>query len=562
MKEKIILPILILLAFSLRIYGINWDQGQHLHPDERFLTMVGMAMKLPASMLDYLNPAISTFNPYNIGYDFFVYGTFPLTLTKILAIAFNLDNYNDFTLLGRFLSATFDIMTMFFVYKIMQVFELRQQFDARIKYLAAFFYAISVLPIQHAHFFVVESFLNCIVMASFYYSLRSFYTQKSGYVIVSAIFFGLALGTKVSAVYVLPLLLFFVFYTLIKNKRWKRFFYLIIFFGVISYLTLRIADPRFFENGNIFNPTISSSFSSGLSQLKTFTNPQTAQYFPPSIQWYNKPPIVYALTNIAFFGLGIPLFVLTIIGLILFMKERRVEYIALGIWTIIFFLYQSTRFSPSMRYFIFLYPFFAIYSGLAFNKLVFHSKQHHAKAIGIAILFIVLIWPASFVSIYSRPHSRVTASAWIHQNIPENAYIIQEHWDDALPLQVSSVINRVYRGEQIPVFGQDSPEKWQAINASLEKADYYITTSGRAYQHIMNLPDMYPQSSRFYQDLFADKTQFKKIKEFTSYPTLPFVCRFSALGCRFFQFEDQWAEEAFTVYDHPKVTVFKKYANN
>ena len=36
--------LVLILAFVLRIYGLNWDQGNHLHPDERFLTMVASAM--------------------------------------------------------------------------------------------------------------------------------------------------------------------------------------------------------------------------------------------------------------------------------------------------------------------------------------------------------------------------------------------------------------------------------------------------------------------------------------------------------------------------------------
>ena len=38
-KHQIILGLIFVLAFVLRIYGLNWDQGFHLHP-ERFLTML------------------------------------------------------------------------------------------------------------------------------------------------------------------------------------------------------------------------------------------------------------------------------------------------------------------------------------------------------------------------------------------------------------------------------------------------------------------------------------------------------------------------------------------
>ena len=113
--------------------------------------------------------------------------------------------------------------------------------------------------------------------------------------------------------------------------------------------------------------------------------------------------------------------------------------------------------------------------------------------------------------------------------------------------------SKQYAVTQLPVFDPDTPQKWQQLNDAFAKADYYILSSNRAYGSIMVLPKHYPQMSEFYKNLFAGRTQFQKIAEFTSYPTLN-------LGFTKLTIEDQWAEEAFTVYDHPKVTIFKKVA--
>jgi len=83
MKRKVILIAIIMLGAIFRFCDINWDQNRHLHPDERFLTMVGSAMKIPPTFLDYFNPHTSPFNPANIGYTFYVYGMFPVILNKI-----------------------------------------------------------------------------------------------------------------------------------------------------------------------------------------------------------------------------------------------------------------------------------------------------------------------------------------------------------------------------------------------------------------------------------------------------------------------------------------------
>ena len=46
-NPKLVFITILVVAVALRVFGLNWDQGQHLHPDERFLTMVAMAEKIP-----------------------------------------------------------------------------------------------------------------------------------------------------------------------------------------------------------------------------------------------------------------------------------------------------------------------------------------------------------------------------------------------------------------------------------------------------------------------------------------------------------------------------------
>jgi len=155
-KDSYILLGILALGAYLRLKGINWDQNQHLHPDERFLTMVTQAMSWPKPAISFFFSKLSTLNPYNVGYNFFVYGTFPLVLVKFLTefLKFDLYDYNNITLVGRFISAVFDLGTLLFVFKIG-----KKIFNQKIGYLSAFLYAISVLPIQLSHFFTVDTFL-------------------------------------------------------------------------------------------------------------------------------------------------------------------------------------------------------------------------------------------------------------------------------------------------------------------------------------------------------------------------------------------------------------------
>jgi hypothetical protein len=74
----------------------------------------------------------------------------------------------------------------------------------------------------------------------------------------------------------------------------------------------------------------------------------------------------------------------------------------------------------------------------------------------------------------------------------------------------------------------------------------------------MSVPERYPQTTEFYQKLFASELTppsgqgtFKKVAEITSYPGLK-------IGNWKLEIPDDPSEEAFTVYDHPKVIIFEK----
>jgi len=148
-----------------------------------------------------------------------------------------------------------------------------------------------------------------------------------------------------------------------------------------------------------------------------------------------------------------------------------------------------------------------------------------------------------FISIYIKPHSRIQASEWIYENIPSRNLLITEHWDDTLPIKKD--YSQYYENQELAVFSPDNESKWLEMQSILSKADYYILSSNRAWGSIIRLPEKYPQMSKFYQDLLSGKGNFKLVAQFKSHPS----------------FNDSWADEAFTVYDHPEVLIFKRISN-
>src|SRR3954453_16736578 len=76
---------ILLVGALFRFIGLNWDAGQHLHPDERFVTMVETSIQIPNSLGQYFDSANSPLNPYNKGFGSFVYGTVPLFMVRGIA---------------------------------------------------------------------------------------------------------------------------------------------------------------------------------------------------------------------------------------------------------------------------------------------------------------------------------------------------------------------------------------------------------------------------------------------------------------------------------------------
>lgn len=559
-KERIVLLLIILLGAIFRLYDLNWDQNQHLHPDERFLTMVTQALRWPSNISEYFSTNISPLNPHNMNYGFFVYGTFPIFLTKFLSEIFKFTDYNNLTLFGRSLSGIFDILVVLIVFLIG-----KKAFSPKVGLFASFLYSISVLPIQLSHFYTTDAFLNFFLILSFYLLINYLYSRRSYWIILSGFAFGLAMASKISAATFGSA--FIIIFLLLLPKLKLKIFLLILFFCFSTLLTFRIFQPYAFSGPTFFDININPKFTQNLEELKNLSQP--GAYFPPSVQWNNTTPILYPLKNMILWGLGLPLGIISLLSIffITFVLLKKIKkllknfrsldnksiiLIALVSTALAIFVYQGIQAAKPVRYFITIYPLLSLMSGY-FLAEIFKLGSAKIPKIWLSatycLLFAVfLIWPLAFFSIYTRPHSRVQASEWIYKNIPYGSVLGVEHWDDALPLTLDEKRGyNLYKLEELPMFDQDSKEKWTILENKFEKIDYIVITSNRAYGSVPRLPGKYPKTINYYKNLFAGNSNFKKIAEFASRP--------SFLG---FEFIDDNADESFTVFDHPKVIILKR----
>ena len=262
---------------------------------------------------------------------------------------------------------------------------------------------------------------------------------------------------------------------------------------------------------------------------------------PPSVQWHSKAPVLFSLFNLSVFGLGIPYFIFVIIGMV---SSFSIQLLAITLWVVGYFLYNSLSFTKALRYLIFLFPFFSLFAAIGMVKIKNFKFQ-------IFIVILLLIWPLTFSTIYLQKHTRFQASEWIYRNLPNQSIILSEYWDDGLPLPIENTKGKSFRTEELHVFDPDNEEKWIKMSEQLQRADYYILSSNRGWGSVPTVPQKYPQMSKYYADLFNGKTNYKLIKKFI--PTYQFLFPFHPNS-----WFNNWFEEAFTVYDHPSVFIFKR----
>ncbi len=143
-------------------------------------------------------------------------------------------------------------------------------------------------------------------------------------------------------------------------------------------------------------------------------------------------------------------------------------------------------------------------------------------------------------------------------------------WDDGLPMRTSGYDG--YSGIYPPdvnfdMYADDTPDKLALFLDVLEQSEYLTISSSRQWGSTPRIPERYPLNVTYYRHLlgcpeektiewcynvakpgmFQGDLGFELIKVFQSDPNL---------GS--FRINDQASEEAFTVYDHPKVFIFQK----
>jgi YYY domain-containing protein len=587
--SQLLLILLLAIGAALRLYGVNWDDNHHLHPDERQITMVVSQLGMPPlrqwpaffTPPPFSTPSADNPNFFDAGTSpldphFFAYGSLPFYVLRMATYLLTLpaglsshlaavpsvadfveglgrmSDYDHITLVGRVLSALLDTGVIYLTYLLG-----KRVYDRRVGLLAAAFVTFTVFHIQVAHFYAVDGLLTFLVLLFFVFALD--FARQGGFwnALLMGVVLGLALATKVSAA---PLLLAIGGAYALRLRRQgggglDQLVPFLMFTLVACALVFFLAEPYALLDFN--------SFTAGIAEQSRMVR-GIADY-PYTRQYINTPAFLYQIKNTILWAMGLPLGLVAYCGLGFFLwrvaRQRRGEELLLLAWVGPYFLLTGSFMVKFMRYMLPLLPLFLVMGAAmlwAFKDWL-PSKLPATRRLASAVWYgitgfviassVLYVW--AFISIYSRPHSRIQASEWIYRNVPAGSTLALEHWDDDLPLsqmvdgQPRSISE--YLTVKMNLYDPDDEAKFQQIVGNLQQSDYVILSSNRLYGSIPRLPWRYPITTRYYELLFQGRLGFELVGTFTSYPSL--------LG---FSINDDHADESFTVYDHPKVLIFRK----
>ena len=425
MKHKYIILILI-LALSLRLWGITHGLPIIHNPDEDILK-TGVAK---ISFHD-INP--DTFEHPSLMY----YAGF--ILHKFVYSIPNLDpNLKWEYLLGRLLfGAILGTLTILLLY-----LSTKSIYNKTTALFAALFMSIVPFHVMNSHFFYLDIPLTFFVTLTFYFATKAYKEDKLKYYFFSAIAAGFAMGTKYTGG---AAILITVSAYIIKNikcnkssintKNSKALLYITLFFcmGFIITTPMAVLDFNTFkESGFLYQIDHVTKLFDGNTGVKGHAG------FDLSPEKFHYKRFLFQITAAFPYGLGIPLYILSIFGLIFVIKNREKKDAIPLTFFCGFFVAISSLYVVFTRYYLPLFPFFVLFASILCAEVLTKEKFKKYKKIMIAIITLVVLYNL-FMGITLTDNlihnTRSEASDWINGNIPENSNIVHSRYAPVLNSQ-------------------------------------------------------------------------------------------------------------------------------
>ena len=488
--------------------------------------------------------------------------------------------------------------------------------------LAAGFYAFAAQAIQLSHFFAMDPASTTFIVWAVLGGVGMLHTQRLRLTLMTGLACGLAISSKFSALPVVAVPTVAAILVVWRARREKcladrpvtvQVRFLAIIGIVVAWLTAFVAffltSPYAVLDWDIFSRAVLVDQGMMVRGIADF--PFTRQY-------RNTFPYLYFIQQQVRWGLGWPLGLVALAGTgyafgslihsifhpllvrlpgrhsaskLSGLSDTQLAHIVIWSWVLPYFVITGAFLAKFNRYMSPLLPFVLLWGAWLIVMLWRSRRKPSAEgcmdvtypvpgaetssvepvplprtwdwkgdparwtAIGLALLGLVggLFWSLAYVNgVYQREHTWITASRWIYENAPRGSVLLWELWDDPLPKSIPGEPGMDMHTAGLThidwsPYEEDTADKYEIMKRKLREANFVIYSSKRIYDSVDELPERYPMTIRYYKAMRDGRLGFELAHEVTSPPRL-----FGQV------IDDRHADESFSLYDHPQVTIFRK----
>lgn len=485
------LALLFAVGVVMRLWHIEFGLPYSYHADEPEITE--FAIKYTYEIRD----VVKNNNWYKVVPISFVYGTLPTYLFTFATMVYSKTNgilgrtfsrADIYTALRILNSLIFSLIVPLGTYLYYKIFK-----DRHNVVLVSFLLALNWKLIVHSHYLNPDAITTLCLLCS--YVTIYFYNEKktdSLFTILSGIFFGLAIGTKVTAGLTLPLYL----YMFLQKKDFRG----MLAFSFIAFGAFAITNPfsLIFIDKFVFRIWIMKIKEAGL----VFDS-------------VNSNPLKY--TEALGYMVTLPFLMISLYGNFVVASSKKgltpIHKFLIGniLLYVIFFSLGSRRVD---RWMLPVLPIVIMYAGYGFKKLLETLNEKKTLKNLIAALCIIqyLYFPGVLLVQFQKDTPRSAAYKWIEENLlPEtNKYVITEEGLDPMNELPSTTVLKVnvYESENGQFVIPQSPEGY-----------HYVILASRPMENFKK-PEVQKTYSFFtdrwekFENEVQDPSKFELIKSF------------------------------------------------
>jgi 4-amino-4-deoxy-L-arabinose transferase-like glycosyltransferase len=510
-----LLAAILLLALVLRLDGIAWGLPHSLINVDEYVVV----------------PKAFSVAQGNVNPQFFLYPSFFFYLLAALDLAaapllwltregsplatgtFVVDPY-PYYLLGRLLSATFGVASVYVVYRIGRV-----AYGRPTGLLAALALAVLPLHVAYSHMAVTDVTATAIALAALWFVAEAAGGRGRRWLIAGAAAAGLATSTKYNlGMLVLPATVAAVYAC--REEAASR----VADGARAARVWLRLLAAR------LYGPML-AAFILG----SPFVVLDAPHFFSDFIKqnriqdrgWlgYENVPngFVYNLTTNLAGTLGFVLLILALAGLAWALWRRTRFDLILAPYVLVYFLYISTWKALADRYLLPILPLLVLLAvRLCVDAVRLPKKGRTAAAVAVAGVLAValgapLVSSLEFNGTLAGADTRLTAKAWVEENLPAGSVIAAENYGPPL-LRAEDAAYWAGRGEAPPAYRLYSlalpsptvPEPTHSLAWVRERDVEYVIVSSTVSQRVLAAAPVYPEIVAFYEAL-EDEAELVKV---------------------------------------------------